>query len=107
MTDESWFEDYAARTSADGPSGRLVSVFSFAESWTTWEMHPVGAEVVLCLSGRMTLHQEHADGSAKVASLGAGDYAINPPGCWHTADADEHVTALFITAGQGTLHRPR
>jgi hypothetical protein len=36
-----------------------------------------------------------------------GEYAINLPGVWHTADVDGEVTALFITAGMGTQHRPR
>ncbi|MDL2339955.1 MAG: cupin domain-containing protein [Pseudomonadota bacterium] len=104
---ECWYEGYAQRTSGDGPSGRLVSLFTFTQAWETWEMHPVGDEVVLCIEGEMTLHQEHADGSKQALVLHAGDYAINPPGCWHTADASLPVTALFITCGQGTTHRPR
>lgn len=107
FTDDSWFEQYARRTNSDGPSGRLVSMFSFSENWASWEMHPSGDEVVLCLSGSMTLHQEHADGSTDVIELAPGDYAINPPGSWHTADCKEPVTALFITSGEGTTHRPR
>ena len=39
--------------------------------------------------------------------LGPGDYAINPRGAWHTADADEPVVALFITPGKGTTNRAR
>lgn len=39
--------------------------------------------------------------------LGAGEYAINPPGVWHIADGAEHATAIFITAGEETEHRPR
>src|SRR4051812_1906405 len=35
------------------------------------------------------------------------DYAINPRGPGHTADTDEPVVALFITAGKGTQNRPR
>ena len=70
-------------------------------------MHPVGDEVVLCLEGRMTLHQELADGTAHAVTLGPGDYAINPPGAWHTADVEGSALALFITAGEGTTHRPR
>jgi quercetin dioxygenase-like cupin family protein len=66
----------------------------------------LGDEVVVCLSGTMTLHQELTDGAATVV-LGAGDYAINAPGVWHTADVTGEVTALFITAGMGTQHRPR
>jgi len=60
-----------------------------------------------CVAGRMTLHQEMADGSKASVTIGAGDYAINPPGAWHTADIDGEATALFITAGMGTQHRPR
>jgi quercetin dioxygenase-like cupin family protein len=70
-------------------------------------MHPAGDEAVICLEGAMTLHQEMGDGSTATVTLGPGEYAVNPPGCWHTADIDGPATALFITAGEGTEHRPR
>jgi quercetin dioxygenase-like cupin family protein len=70
-------------------------------------MHPAGDEVVVCVAGVMTLHREHADGATDSVTLSEGDYAINPPGCWHTADVEETATALFITAGWETDHRPR
>src|SRR5437016_1179563 len=66
-----------------------------------------GDEVVCCIQGHMTLHQELPDGNQQSRELGPGEYAINPPGAWHTADADEPVVALFITVGKGTTHRPR
>ena len=69
--------------------------------------HPAGDEVVLCLTGEMTLHQEFADGRSEAVTIGAGEYAINAPGVWHTADVAGQATALFITAGLGTQHRPR
>ena len=47
------------------------------------------------------------DGSSRSVMLEAGDYAVNPPGVWHTADVTGHATAIFITAGEGTQHRPR
>ena len=102
-----WYGEYSARHADDGPEGRLVTMHTFTESWDVWEMHPVGSEVVLCTSGAITLHQEHADGSTATVALAAGEYAINPPGTWHTADVDASATALFITAGEGTDHRPR
>ena len=102
-----WYGDYIERTAADGIEGRLVSHFQFTESWDSWEMHPSGDEVVICLTGSMTLHQEHAGGAKATVTLGAGDYVINPPGCWHTADIEGEASALFITAGFGTEHRPR
>ena len=103
----SWYQGYGARHGDDGKEGRLVTLHCFHESWDSWEMHPEGDEVVLCLSGAMTLHQEMRDGTAATATITAGEYAINPPGCWHTADVDGEATALFITAGLGTEHRGR
>jgi quercetin dioxygenase-like cupin family protein len=61
----------------------------------------------LCTAGTMTLHQEKADGSTQSLHLGPGDYAINEPGTWHSADVVGEATVLFITAGAGTQHRPR
>lgn len=105
--DMAWYAEYEQRAAADGVEGRLVTQFSFDEPWTLWEMHPAGDEMVLCTAGRMTLHQEHADGTVTVLELGPGDYAINPPGVWHTADVEGTATAVFITAGAGTQHKAR
>jgi mannose-6-phosphate isomerase-like protein (cupin superfamily) len=102
-----WYEGYGERHADDLDEGRLVSLFRFEESWNSWEVHPAGDEVVCCLQGHMTLHQERPDGSRESYELGPGDYAINPRGTRHTADAEEPVVALFITAGKGTTNRPR
>ena len=100
-----WYMAYGERHLGD--EGRLVSMYTFAESWPTWEMHPNGHEFVLCVSGTMTLHQEHTDGSTESVTLNPGEYAINPPGTWHTADVEGEATGVFITAGEGTEVRPR
>ena len=102
-----WYDGYMERHGDDLDEGRLVSLYRFEEPWTSWEMHPAGDEVVCVVQGHMTLHQELVDGSSKSWELGPGDYAINPPGAWHTADAKEPVVAFFITAGKGTTHRQR
>ena len=107
FTGQDWYQAYGARHAGDGTEGRLVSFYRFEESWPMWEMHPHGSEVVICVSGRMTLHQQLADGTETSVELGAGEYAINPPGAWHTADLSEPASALFITSGEGTQHRPR
>ncbi len=107
FTGMEWYEAYVVRNEADGVEGRLVGLHSFTEDWLSWECHPNGHEVVVCTAGRMTLHQEMADGSKASVTIGPGEYAINPPGAWHTADIDGEATALFITAGWGTTHRPR
>jgi quercetin dioxygenase-like cupin family protein len=101
-----WYAGYGERHAADGSEGRLVTMYSFSESWTSWEMHPAGDEVVICTEGEITLIQESPDGTRTIA-LRAGEYAINPRGVWHTADVAGPATALFITAGLGTEHRPR
>lgn len=102
-----WYADYALRHGADGAEARLVSHYRFTESWSSWEMHPAGAEVVFCTEGRMELTQEWPDGRIERVTLAAGHYAINPPGVWHTADVAGEAAALFITPGAGTQHRPR
>jgi mannose-6-phosphate isomerase-like protein (cupin superfamily) len=102
-----WYAAYSARHATDGAEGRIVALYSFNAPWPMWEMHPLGAELVVCTAGTMTLHQELPDGSKRTVVLGAGQYAINEPGTWHTADVEGSATALFITAGAGTEHRPR
>jgi mannose-6-phosphate isomerase-like protein (cupin superfamily) len=107
FTGMEWYADYSARHAADGAEGRLVSQYSFSESWPMWEVHPHGAEVVICTAGSITLIQQFPDGHEEQAILSPGDYAINPPGVWHTADVSTDCTCIFITAGEGTDHRPR
>jgi hypothetical protein len=97
---------YATAVADDGAEGRLVMVFQGDRSWDTWERHPAGDEVVICLSGRMTLIQE-VHGEHEEVVLGPFEAAINSGGVWHTADIDEPVSFLTITPGVGTEHRPR
>jgi quercetin dioxygenase-like cupin family protein len=106
FTGMAWYDGYVERHAADGDEGRLVQLYSFSESWTSWERHPAGDEAVICTEGEIVLIQELPDGLHKV-TLGVGDYAVNPRGVWHTADVTGRATALFITAGRGTEHRPR
>ena len=104
--DMAWYGGYAERHVSDGAEGRLVSMSEHNGAWDVWEMHPNGAEVVLCTSGTLSLTQELPEGE-KTVVLQAGEYLINPPGVWHTANAESSGTAVFITAGEDTQHRPR
>lgn len=106
FTGMSWYAAYTERHAKDGAEGRLVSMYTFDAPWTSWEMHPAGHEVVIVTAGEMTLVQE-VDGREVKTTLRAGEYAINPPGVWHTADVAKSATAVFITAGLGTEHRAR
>jgi uncharacterized cupin superfamily protein len=106
FTGMQWYAEYGARHDSDGKEGRLVSMHTFEKPWDTWEMHPEGGEVVLCTAGEITLSQE-IGGKVVTTRLRAGEYAINEPGVWHTADVERSATAVFITPGLGTQHRPR
>lgn len=107
ITGMDWYEGYGKDTESDGDEGRLVSMYTFTESWNVWEMHPVGEECVICTQGEMVLWQEMKDGSIKKTRLKEGEYAINPKGVWHTSDCDAPCSAIFITPGRGTEHKPR
>ena len=110
MPDFSWdpaaLAAYVERFDGDGDEGRLVVMFDSAESWTSWERHPRGEEVVVLVSGRMDLLQDR-DGEERRVPMTAGMAVVNPKGVWHTADIHEPSRALFITPGRGTEHRPR
>ena len=106
FTGMEWYSEYGARHAVDGKEGRLVSMHTFDKSWDSWEMHPEGSEVVICTAGEITLIQERK-GQQNKTTLRPGDYAINEPGVWHTADVSHSATAIFITAGLGTQIRGR
>ncbi|MBK7584404.1 MAG: cupin [Myxococcales bacterium] len=106
FTGMSWYEAYGLRNAGDGAEGRLVAIHSFSKAWDSWEMHPNGEELVVCLAGRIVLHQESA-GAVKTVTLEPYQAIVNPPGVWHTADVNAEATALFITAGLGTEIRSR
>lgn len=101
-----WYANYGQAHAKDGSEGRLVALHSFSSDWSTWEMHPKGAELVYVVSGVLTLVQD-IDGEHRAVELKAGQAAINPPGVWHTAKVSEPTTALFITAGEGTQNEVR
>ncbi len=110
LPDFAWTDEYLSayedETAGDGAEGRLVTMTPQKETWTAWERHPAGEELVVQLEGRSVLIQDLPDGEHRI-ELGPGRAAVNPKGVWHTADVLEPGKALFITAGRGTEHRPR
>jgi quercetin dioxygenase-like cupin family protein len=100
-----YLEGYERRFHSDGIEGRLVVVSPQVDTWDSWERHPSGEEVVVLLSGRVDLVQE-LDGREVTSPLRAGEAIINPTGVWHRTVVHESGTALFITPGLGTEHRP-
>lgn len=104
--DAEWYSAYEHRHPSDGIEGRLVTVHHFDRPWSTWEMHPNGDEVLVCLSGSIALIEQLHEGPRAIV-LRPMDSVVVPPGIWHTADVDTEATVLFITAGLGTETRPR
>jgi quercetin dioxygenase-like cupin family protein len=98
--------EYAAATDGDGIEGRIVMTFESTASWSSWECHPAGAEIVVCLSGSFMVIRDN-DGVIDSVKLIAGQAMINPPGVWHTVDVHEPGEFMTITPGAGTQHRQR
>ena len=104
----SWYGDYEQQHASDGAAGRLVSWHTFHSSWTSWEVHPNGEELVLCVAGAIELIQE-IDGAEQSVLLRTGEWVVNPAGVWHTANvpAGSVAECVFITSGLGTQGRER
>jgi mannose-6-phosphate isomerase-like protein (cupin superfamily) len=84
----------------------LVTMYEYAADWPNWEMHPNGDEIVCLLEGRVTFVLER-DGSEQHLELAEpGAYVLVPRGTWHTAKTSTRCRMLFVTAGEGTEHRP-
>lgn len=84
----------------------LVSVYENAADWAIWERHPVGDEVLVALSGAVTILIEKSDGVER-HPMKPGDALVIPAGCWHSAEVQAPGRMLFLTYGEGTEHRPK
>ena len=80
----------------------LIAAHDFAEDWPTWERHPAGDEIVMLLSGTVTLVLKAAAGEESVVLDTPGSYVVIPHNTWHTARVSEPSRMLFITPGEGT-----
>ena len=86
--------------------GWLVGKYQMIEDTRTWEMHPLGDELLVMLSGRMDLILEQ-EGKESVVELPAGKACLVPRGTWHRQVARAAGDYLGATYGKGTQHRPR
>lgn len=102
---DSWSEIADRR---DLASSRLVMVSRCEESWTQWERHPQGEELVMLLAGRARLVLEMDDGdSGHTIDLRTGEAVLIPPGIWHRLEVEQPARILAITPGRGTDRRDR
>jgi mannose-6-phosphate isomerase-like protein (cupin superfamily) len=92
---------------SDLADGRLVAAHESNEDWPHWEMHPHGEEVLVLLSGRMTLVLETPDGQTRETRIDLleGRAFVVPRGMWHRAVVEVPSKLLSITYGRGTEHR--
>ena len=103
---ESFWGELASGALPHLDEGRLMTAFTFSESWSMWERHPGGAELVMLLSGAAALALEE-QGQERVVHLDRpGAYVLVPENVWHTARTSVETTMLFLTPGRGTEHRP-
>ncbi len=103
---ESFWQEVAKGDRPELNQGRLISALTFSQSWPTWERHPAGEELVLLLSGAVTMVLDESSGARSVLLDQVGDYVLVPIGVWHTAQTTIATTLLFLTPGSGTEHRP-
>ncbi|NUO71322.1 MAG: cupin domain-containing protein [Frateuria sp.] len=103
---DAFWEELASGSYPRLDQGRLLSAFGFFESWSMWERHPAGEELVLLLSGTATVVLEESGFERSVQLRSPGEYVLVPTGVWHTARTTVPATMLFLTPGAGTEHRP-
>ena len=104
IDEDSWAQ---ADSAPELQEGRIMSVFAYETSWTWWERHPVGTELVFALSGAVVFHLQHDDGSgARSVALAEGECLLVPEGAWHRAEITRPTTMLFVTPTPAlTQHR--
>ena len=99
-------EAYGELVADDGIEGRMVVVIDQEGPGNHWERHPAGDEVVVCISGTVTVVREVGELTEQVV-LRPGEATINPAGMWHAVDVEGAARILTITPGLGTEHRQR
>jgi mannose-6-phosphate isomerase-like protein (cupin superfamily) len=103
---ETFWEDVGRGDHPELDRGRLMSAFTFGASWSTWERHPAGDEIVMLLTGAAVVILDEPAGPREIPLGRAGAYVLIPCGVWHTARTTVPTTMLFVTPGAGTEHRP-
>ena len=103
VTPEFWQELMTGKRQLEG---RLVMAFEVSEDMAHWEKHPAGDEVLLLMSGAVTVILEQAGGEQRV-EVSAGEAYCVPRDTWHRIEVRQAGKIVFMTAGEGTEHRPR
>lgn len=102
LTPEFWPDLIAGKRRLDGI---LVMASVLTEDVGHWEVHPAGDEILLLLSGEMTVVLEHQP-EDETFPLKAGETFVVPRGRWHRVKVIEPGELVFMTPGEGTDHKP-
>lgn len=103
--DDTFWQRLGAGQLGDFHHEYLVTCHEFTTDWPMWVMHSAGDEVVCLLSGAVEFILEFPEGNRHVQLHGVGSFVLVPKGTWHTARTGVESRLLFITAGEGTMHR--
>jgi len=71
--------------------------------YPTWEMHPVGDELLIAASGSLSVELREG-ASVRTAPLPAQAACIVPAGVWHRLVVHEPSVLIAMTPRQGTVH---
>lgn len=77
-------------------TGRLLSQFSYTDTWDVQERHPTGDEFAYVVSGDVDLLLDDGHGE-RAEHLVAGRAGVIPAGSWHRVAIREPATLLFVT----------
>ena len=70
------------------------------------EMHPDADEVLVLVSGAVTVVLERPGEATETVAVPAGHAVVVPRGVWHRVEVTEPSHLLFVTPGPGFHHRP-
>ncbi len=94
----------ARRVRAGG--GWLLTTASAAMVGGHWEAHPLGEELIHCLSGSIGIELDEQAG-VRTIELVAGQFFVMPRGMFHRVIGRQQGSqVLFITSGEGTQMKP-
>lgn len=86
--------------------GRLMLLHFIEKDTPHWEMHPAGEELIFLLSGAVDVVLNDGNAERSIELRTDAPCLLMPRGVWHRFVVVEPGDVLFVTAGEGTRHRP-
>jgi quercetin dioxygenase-like cupin family protein len=93
---DSSFWTHGTPERAEFAEGRVMCVSDYTATWSWWERHPVGDELVLVLSGGVEFLLK-TDSWLQSVAMEPGQAAVVPAGVWHRAVIPIASRMLFVT----------